>query len=85
MLASRSESASGELQGRTLSRDFRFLPLHGDCKEFWSIALQVDIDGIVFSLQAGGGISVYFSELIRYLRDEPGAKVFDREMNEADS
>ena len=33
--------------------------------------MHVGIDGIVFSLQAGGGISVYFSELIRYLREQP--------------
>jgi mannosyltransferase len=30
--------------------------------------LHIGIDGIVFSIQAGGGISVYFSELIRHLR-----------------
>lgn len=33
--------------------------------------MHVGIDGIVFSLQAGGGVSVYFSELIRYLREQP--------------
>jgi mannosyltransferase len=29
--------------------------------------MQVGIDGIIYSLQVGGGISVYFSELIRHL------------------
>lgn len=33
--------------------------------------MHVGIDGIVFSLQAGGGVSVYFSELIRYLQEQP--------------
>jgi mannosyltransferase len=37
--------------------------------------LQVSIDGIIFSLQGGGGISVYFSELIRYLRMQPDVAV----------
>jgi mannosyltransferase len=32
--------------------------------------LHIGIDGIVFSIQAGGGISVYFSELIRHLRSQ---------------
>lgn len=34
--------------------------------------MQVGIDGIIYSLQAGGGISVYFSELIRYLLGQAG-------------
>ena len=37
--------------------------------------MQVGIDGIIYSLQAGGGISVYFSELIRYLLGQPGVQV----------
>ena len=37
--------------------------------------MQVSIDGIIYSLQGGGGISVYFSELIRYLLRQPGVAV----------
>lgn len=37
--------------------------------------MHVGIDGIIYSLQAGGGISVYFLELIRHLLGQPGVTV----------
>jgi mannosyltransferase len=32
---------------------------------------MIIIDGIIFSLQKSGGISVYFDELLRYLSRQP--------------
>jgi mannosyltransferase len=37
--------------------------------------LNVLIDGIVYSLQASGGVSVYFSELIRFLARQPTVRL----------
>lgn len=37
--------------------------------------MNVLIDGIVYSLQPSGGVSVYFSELVRFLMQEPSVKL----------
>ncbi len=37
--------------------------------------LRVGIDGIIYNLQEGGGVSVYFSELIQFLADVPDLAV----------
>jgi len=33
--------------------------------------LRVGVDGIIYNLQEGGGVSVYFSELVKFLADVP--------------